>query len=73
MDPDTVMLTDGSSVVLMHFLAGERIACMPNMLPKYMSANKGRLSPHCRTDSAAGVTCPMCKVTEVWRSACGCQ
>lgn len=61
MKPETIIGPDGKEVVLIHFEQNGKIVCMPNLLQRDMSSNKGRLAPHMRTGELAGVTCPMCK------------
>lgn len=61
MKPETVLSAEGREVVLIHLERDGKIVCMPHMLPKDMSSSREREAPHMRTDSPAGVTCPMCK------------
>lgn len=69
MTPETTITADGRSVTLIHFVVEGRIVCMPNMLPKDMASSNQRAAPHMRTDSAAGVTCQMCRKTSAWIEA----
>ncbi len=69
MNAETTVTADGRQVVLIHFLLDNKIVCMPNLLTKDMSASTIRITPIMRTDSAAGVTCAMCKRTKEWVEA----
>lgn len=61
MKPETIITPEGREVTLIHYIRDGKIACMPNMLAKDMCSQKERSTPHMRTDSIAGVTCPLCK------------
>lgn len=69
MKPETIVSSDGREVTLIHFFRNGRIVCMPHMLPKDMSSQRERPSPHLRSDSPSAVTCPMCKKTVDWQEA----
>ena len=56
-----VVLSDGSEIVLIHYIKDSRIVCMPNLAVKDICAGKGRPEPHMRTDAIVAVTCPLCK------------
>lgn len=70
MKPETIILTDGSEVTLVHFLFLGRIACMPGLdnLAASGAPNAARLAPHVRTeDPRGGVTCPHCLKSEEFK------
>lgn len=66
MTPETIVLRDGSQVVLIHYAPqANTIACMPG-LTKLCSDPIGRAAPHMRSDEKSAVTCPTCKQTVVF-------
>lgn len=69
MDPETVILENGDVVALIHYCPNGRIACMPGLQLKDMAAQIERQTPHIRAVAAAGVTCPMCKKTPLYKAA----
>lgn len=61
MKPETIVLSNGKEVVLIHLERDGKIECMPHLQQKDMSSQKERAAPHMRTGELGGVTCPMCK------------
>lgn len=71
MKPETMILADGSEVVLVHLLftpafGDSRISCLPGL--KDFSSGKYRQMPHLRTDDVRSVTCPVCKRTDDFKA-----
>ena len=62
MDDQTMILEDGTEVLLIHFLCCGKIVCTPNSGD--MAATPLRSYPLNRTEEIVAVTCPLCKRTE---------
>ena len=80
MKPETMILEDGSEIVLIHWLRQPRfgkhyLACMPG-LTSFSAGGDGnglvlgfRSSPVLRTEDTRGVSCPLCKGTKEFKEA----
>ncbi len=70
MNPETMILPDGSEVVVIHYLSQPKygklfVACMPGVEDFVQPTAR----PIMRTDECRSVTCPLCKATEVHKKA----
>jgi hypothetical protein len=73
MNPEKMILADGSEVTTIHFLfaipQGHRIACMPGVTYFGAGGTTFRAAPILRTDEFRSVNCPLCKRTKQYTDA----
>ena len=73
MTPPTMILEDGSEIVLQHFLvpaegrSKAHLACLPGLTD--FASGQFRGMPWIRTDEPRSVSCPMCKETQEYKAA----
>ncbi len=70
MTPETMILEDGSEIVLIHFLLPTgSIACMPGI--SFTKDVLARGKPIPRSQAPEAVSCPVCKNTEFFKGKVG--